>query len=93
MRPHVRLGGHRLAASAFVHDAAHTLTVVLANPLPQPVDVTLRLGAGRTRELRAFRTSASERFAQLESVAVREGQIALTLPGESMLTLHGEQPH
>jgi O-glycosyl hydrolase len=77
-------------ASAFVHDADNTLTIVLANPTasPQPVELVLA-GAPKLRELQVHRTSASEQFKQLDPAAVQRSEIQLTLPPESMVTLHG----
>ena len=81
-------------ASAFVHEADDTLTIVLASPGRSPRRVTLVLaGAPKLREMRVHRTSASEQWKQLEPVAVRDGEIHLELPAESLVTLFGQPLH
>ena len=80
-------GGVR--ASAFVHDADGTLTVVLVNTGGGPRDVTLKLPAGVAAFGTAVRTSAAERSAALPAVAVADGSAVLTLPAQSVTTLQG----
>jgi O-glycosyl hydrolase len=81
-------------ASAFVHDKDDTLTIVLANPARQPREVQLRLiGEPRLREMQVYRTSAAEQFQKLEPAAVKDREIRLALPADSMVTLHGQRGH
>jgi glucuronoarabinoxylan endo-1,4-beta-xylanase len=82
----------QVAASAFVHDRHNTLTIVLANPSQDSRQVKLTLGAGSTvRSLDAYRTSASEEFQSVGPIRVADASIVITLPGESMVTLHGQR--
>jgi O-glycosyl hydrolase len=75
-------------ASAYVNDAAKTLTVILINPgkAEQAVALTLR-GAPAVTSLKTIRTSATESSAELAPTAVTDGKAAMTLPAESIVTL------
>lgn len=80
-----------VAASAFVHDAHNTLTIVLANPAAQEQRVALNIGSGsKLSTVQVYRTSATEQFQQVGPAQVTAGQISLTLPAESMATIYGQ---
>jgi len=80
--------------SAFVHDANNTLTIVLVNPTRTALPVTLALtGAQRLGQMQVYRTTLNEAFEQQAAVAVQHGKIFVTMPPESMVTLHGKPLH
>jgi O-glycosyl hydrolase len=75
-------------ASAYVHDAARTLTVVLINPGKREQAVTLTLnGTPAAESLKTIRTSATESGAVLAPTAIDHGRATLALPAESIVTL------
>jgi glucuronoarabinoxylan endo-1,4-beta-xylanase len=85
-------GDGPVPASAYVHEGDKTLTIVLTNPTKGEQAVTIELSGGGmagVREMKVFRTSAREQFKELDEAAVKDGKIELTLPAESMVTLHG----
>jgi O-glycosyl hydrolase len=81
-----------VATSAYLHEADGTLTIVLTNPAKAEQRITLDLkgdAIAGLRQMKALRTSADEQFKELSEAAVNGGKLELTLPAESMVTLHG----
>lgn len=96
---YIRPGAVRIAASgdtddfnvsAFVQDATHELTVVMINngKAEEPVTINLPAKYGES-PLQYWRTSATESFAALPDIQPDHGAIALTMPAQSIITLHG----
>jgi O-glycosyl hydrolase len=76
-------------ASAYIHPASRDLTIVLTNPTTQPQEATLELKATPDLQtLHAYRTSAAEMMQRLADVRVQNGQVSLTLPAQSIVTLN-----
>ena len=79
------------SASAFVHDADRTLTIVLINTASAPEPTTVALPAGpAVTSFRAWRTTAAESFAAQPNVSAAGGKLSLTLPPQSVVTLYGQ---
>lgn len=79
------------SASAFVHDRNKTLTIVLINTAVTPEPTTITLPAGpAVSSFQAWRTMASESFVVQPNVSAAGGQLSLTLPPQSMVTLYGQ---
>jgi O-glycosyl hydrolase len=77
-----------VAASAYVTPDGKGLTVVLVNPGPSAQQVQLALRRVPTvPALTAVRTSASEDGKDLGALPVKDGSVALALPGASIVTL------
>ncbi len=79
-----------LNVSAYVHDEDETVTIVLVNMRANNYSVTINVPPlfGIT-VYSVHRSSASENFKQLSDLAVSGGQVSVTVPGESVMTLHG----
>lgn len=78
-------------ASAYVHDGNKTLTVVLINSGEADRAVAVEVPATvSVSRFQTYRTSAKEDRAEVEPTAVSGGKAELTLPGRSVVTLHGE---
>jgi len=77
-------------SSAYVHDGNKSLTVVLINTSAgsQPVTVTVP-SYPAISSFAGFQTSSTQSFASLGSLPVSGGQITLTMPADSMVTLYG----
>ncbi len=79
-----------LLASAYVHDADCSLTLVLVNPSANPVAATIPLPA-TPRGLVALQAyvSSDGSYWQTSRLAAANGAVALTIPGYGVATLFG----
>jgi O-glycosyl hydrolase len=86
-------GASTLHASAYVHTANRSVTVVLINSATTDETVTVNLPSGLTpiTRMRDF-TSHSESLWQASSVAVRNNAVTVTVPGFGVTTLYGVRP-
>ena len=74
--------------SAYVNEAAKTVTVVLLNPTEEEQKITLTLkGSLAPRSLQVVRTTAEEDFKTLPPVAMTGGKASFTMPKQSIVTL------
>ena len=82
-------GSPSLSASAYVHEANRTLTVVLINADPAPVNATVDVPASMptVRAFQAF-TSQSGSFWQPSQVAVNGTKASVSIPGYGVVTLY-----
>ena len=78
-----------VAASAFVHDADATLTIVLVNTAAEARPVALTLPAGLESFETVVRTDADDSFKPQPTVSIEANAASLTLPGHSVTTLQG----
>jgi O-glycosyl hydrolase len=79
-----------LNVSAYVHDEDRTITIVLVNRKSTTYPVTANVPSLYGIDTYSVhRTSATENFKRLTDVKVSAGQLSLTVPGESIVTLHG----
>jgi len=77
-----------LNVSAFVKDANGTITLVLVNMKSADQSVTINVPAGPNYiPFDCYRSSSSENFAQLPDVNVVSGQLSLSIPAYSVVTL------
>jgi O-glycosyl hydrolase len=75
-------------ASAYIHPANRDLTIVLTNPTTQPQEAMLELKATPdVQTLHAYRTSATEMMQRLDNTPVRNGQVSIIVPPQSIVTL------
>ncbi len=78
-----------LLASAFRHDADGTVSVVLINRAATPVSVGVRVaGATTPAEYQAIQSTEAAGSAELGRIAA--GQLRLTMPARSIVTLYGQ---
>ncbi len=77
-------------ATAWVHDANKTLTVVLVNQDTQPATVSLALpSVPNVASFGAYRSSTSESFVRQADVPVSSQAASFIIPPQSILTLNG----
>lgn len=82
-----------LNASAYVHDADMSMTIVLVNMRSSAQSVTVMLPANAAVGVfEVYRTKSDENFARQADVTVAGGQVGLTVPGYSVVTLYGVVP-
>ena len=79
-----------LNVSSYWHPVDKQLTSVLVNMRPVSDVTTISLPAGvNIASVQQFRTSGTEKFAQLADLAVVDGKVTLTIPAYSVVTLQG----
>lgn len=82
-----------LNATAFVHDADESTTIVFVNMRPAAYDVTIVLTAAPpAATYQVYRTSLTEGFARQPDLVPLNNQLSITLPGYSVVTLYGQVP-
>jgi O-glycosyl hydrolase len=83
-------GSPTLNASAYIHDADQTLTVVLVNSSPTTQTVTVRLPdtPANIGGMQVF-TSSSGNLWQAGGAPVDDGSVMVTVPGYGVTTLYG----
>ncbi|MGC4029809.1 MAG: glycoside hydrolase family 30 beta sandwich domain-containing protein [Steroidobacteraceae bacterium] len=83
-------GSATMAASAFIHEADGTLTLVLINETAQPANVTVRAPAALPG-LTSFevRTSSDGSYWQRSTATLIAGAVSVPVPGYGVVTLHG----
>ena len=79
-----------VAASAFVHEANGTLTLVLLNTAEEEREVSLSMSGLNVASLVPTVTDADRSFAGGEAIGVEHESVTLSLPAESITTLVGE---
>ncbi len=79
-----------LNVSAYVHDEDETVTIVFVNRRSDQYSATVNVPPlfGIT-SYSVHRTSSSDNFERLDDVSVSGGQVSVTVPGQSIVTLHG----
>lgn len=77
-----------VAASAFIHDADHTLTVVLINETANPTRVNVRTPAALSPTSFEVHTSSDGSYWQRSVAAVDAGAVTVPVPGFGVVTLH-----
>ena len=78
-------------ASAFLNKQDRTLTIVLLNPTDQEQNVTVRCRQRPSFDTMDARvTSASDNFKEIKNVPLRDGQLGVNMPPQSMVTLIGK---
>jgi O-glycosyl hydrolase len=79
-----------LSVSAFIHDEDQTATIVLLNMMAsdQLVDIAVPL-SGSITSYQQYLTDGTSSFEQLGDLTVSGGQVYLTVPGYSVVTLYG----
>jgi O-glycosyl hydrolase len=86
-------GSTNLLASAFVHDANRTLTVVLINSSANPLSASVNLPP-QPASVGSFRTftSSNGSYWQSGATGITNGQALVSMPGYSVATLYGVAP-
>jgi O-glycosyl hydrolase len=80
-----------LNVSAYLHEADRTLTLVLVNMQASNQEVSILLpGALSVERLEVHLTSRSSSFARREDLRVSRDRVSLTIPAQSVVTLHGQ---
>jgi O-glycosyl hydrolase len=79
-----------LNVSAYIHDEDETLTYVFVNMegFSQPVTIGLP-GDPNVEAFEVFRTNGGESFDRLSDLIVVDGEVTLTIPAYSLMTLYG----
>jgi O-glycosyl hydrolase len=81
---------HGLSVSAYLHEADRTLTVVLVNMRASDEGVRIDLPTTLSVEtLQSHMTSDRASFARQPDLPVSSHEVELTVPGYSVITLHG----
>lgn len=98
---YIRPGAQRIAAtssnssllaSSYVHPQTGATTVVLVNKNADATDVQLNLsGLGVAQNYRVYRSSATENSIEVAPVSAVDGQISLSVPPQSIVTLYSGQ--
>ena len=86
-------GSTNLLASAYLHEANQTLTVVLLNTGPDPIQAMISLPAqpARIGSFRSF-TSSNNNLWQSSSIPITNQTARPTVPGFGITTLSGVAP-
>jgi len=86
-------GSTNLLASAYLHEANQTLTVVLLNTRPDPIQATIEVPSQPTG-LGSFRTytSSNNSLWQSSDIPVTNLTASATVPGYGIVTLYGVAP-
>jgi hypothetical protein len=83
---------HGVDVTAYANDADHTATLVLLNLTGSDQTLSINLGGLAITDWQAYRTSATENFAQLADLLANNGNVTLTIPNNSVMTLTGMTP-
>jgi O-glycosyl hydrolase len=86
-------GSTNLLASAYLHEANQTLTVVLLNTSPDPIQAMLTVPAqpARLGSFRSF-TSSNNDLWQSSIIPITNEAVKATVPGYGITTLYGVAP-
>ena len=79
-----------ILASAFIHDADHTITLILVDVSPRDVAITVSLqGAPAIGEVRVFRSMRDESCLPRSNIAVVNGRFDTIIKAQSVTTFQG----
>ncbi len=82
-----------LNASAYVHEEDMSVTIVLVNMRPAGESVTIVVPTNPVVHVyQVYRTKSDEGFERQADAVVSGGQMTLSVPGYSVVTLYGEVP-
>lgn len=81
---------HALNVSAYTHRQDRTVTVVFVNMRKEAEPLDLVLRGGRVHDWTMDLTSADESFERLPDLKSSDGRTSFSVPGYSVVTLHGK---